>query len=93
MGQFLPVPFPVSLPDTIGRRLKHDLPPQHRSVSAFIRHALDAYPMAGHTPSIPQLQISLRLRPDQLALLRRTARRKRVSEGELIRAAIKHSLP
>ena len=60
-----------------------------KSVSEVVRHALAAFDFAGfRAPPREQLQISVRLSADQKLRLFRGARLKKVSAGELLRAAL-----
>lgn len=59
------------------------------SASAVVRAALAAFDFAGFTPARPKhRQLSVRVSVEQRALLRRHARLKRVSVGELLRLAL-----
>lgn len=60
-----------------------------KSVSAVVRHALDRFDFAAFAaPRRDQLQVSVRLSAPQKRTLRREARTRKVSAGELLRAAI-----
>jgi Arc/MetJ-type ribon-helix-helix transcriptional regulator len=60
-----------------------------KSASEVVRHALARFDYAAfQPPPRDQCQISVRLAPDQKRLLFRSARQKRVSAGELLRAAL-----
>jgi len=59
------------------------------SASAVVRAALAAFDFAGYAPARPKhRQLSVRVSFEQRALLRRHARLKRVSVGELLRLAL-----
>jgi Arc/MetJ-type ribon-helix-helix transcriptional regulator len=59
------------------------------SASAVVRAALAAFDFAGCRPTrAKQRQLSVRVSPEQRALLRRQARLKRVSVGDLLRLAL-----
>jgi Arc/MetJ-type ribon-helix-helix transcriptional regulator len=61
----------------------------YASASAVVRAALAAFDFAGCRPvRAKQRQLSVRVSADQRALLRRHARLKRVSVGELLRLAL-----
>jgi hypothetical protein len=60
-----------------------------KSASDVVRCALAGFDYAGfQTPAREQCQISVRLAPDQKRMLFKTARQKKVSAGELLRAAL-----
>jgi hypothetical protein len=60
-----------------------------KSASEVVRHALARFDYAAFQPAPrDQCQISVRLGPDQKRLLFRSARQKKVSAGELLRAAL-----
>lgn len=60
-----------------------------KSASDVVRRALDGFDYAGfQTPAREQCQISVRLAPDQRRMLLKAARQKKVSAGEILRAAI-----
>lgn len=60
-----------------------------RSASDVVRRALAGFDFAGfQAPPREQCQISVRLAPDQKRTLFKTARQKKVSAGELLRAAV-----
>jgi len=60
-----------------------------KSASDVVRHAITGFDFAGfQAPARDQCQISVRLAPDQKRTLFKTARLKKVSAGELLRAAI-----
>jgi hypothetical protein len=60
-----------------------------KSASDVVRCALAGFDFAGfQTPAREQCQISVRLAPDQKRMLFKTARQKKVSAGELLRAAL-----
>lgn len=60
-----------------------------KSASEVVRRALAGFDFAGFkTPAREQCQISVRLAPDQKRALFKAARQKKVSAGELLRAAI-----
>jgi Arc/MetJ-type ribon-helix-helix transcriptional regulator len=60
-----------------------------KSASDVVRRALAGFDYAGFQCSPhEQSQISVRLTPDQKRILVRTARQKKVSAGELLRAAL-----
>ena len=60
-----------------------------KSASDVVRRALAGFDYAGfQAPANEQRQISVRLAPDQKKMLFKTARQKKVSAGELLRAAL-----
>jgi Arc/MetJ-type ribon-helix-helix transcriptional regulator len=60
-----------------------------KSASDVVRRALDGFDFAGFVPPPrDQSQISVRLTADQKRVLFKTARQKKVSAGELLRAAL-----
>jgi Arc/MetJ-type ribon-helix-helix transcriptional regulator len=60
-----------------------------KSASDVVRRALADFDFAGfQAPADEQSQISVRLTPDQKRILFKTARQKKVSAGELLRAAL-----
>jgi hypothetical protein len=60
-----------------------------KSASDVVRRALAGFDYAGfQAPANEQCQISVRLAPDQKRMLFKTARQKKVSAGELLRAAL-----
>jgi hypothetical protein len=60
-----------------------------KSASDVVRRALAGFDYAGfQAPANEQCQISVRLAPDQKKMLFKTARQKKVSAGELLRAAL-----
>lgn len=60
-----------------------------KSASDVVRRALAGFDYAGfQAPANDQCQISVRLAPDQKKTLIKTARQKKVSAGELLRAAL-----
>lgn len=60
-----------------------------KSVSEVVRLAVTEFDFDGYNPDRePHRQISVRLPGDLRVLLNRTARRKRASLGELVRAAL-----
>ncbi len=60
-----------------------------KSVSEVVRHALATFDLSGfRAPPREQLQISVRLSSAQKQRLFRGARQKKVSAGELLRAAL-----
>ena len=60
-----------------------------KSSSDVVRRALAGFDFAGfQAPANEQCQISVRLAPDQKRTLFKTARQKKVSAGELLRAAL-----
>ncbi len=60
-----------------------------KSASDVVRRALAGFDFAGfQAPAREQCQISVRLAPDQKRMLFKTARQKKVSAGELLRAAL-----
>jgi len=60
-----------------------------KSVSEVVRHALETFDVAGfRAPPREQMQISVRLSSAQKQRLFRGARQKKVSAGELLRAAL-----
>jgi Arc/MetJ-type ribon-helix-helix transcriptional regulator len=60
-----------------------------KSASDVVRRALAGFDYAGfQAPPREQCQISVRLAPDQKKILFKTARLKKVSAGELLRAAV-----
>ena len=60
-----------------------------KSASDVVRRALAGFDYAGfQAPAREQCQISVRLAPDQKKVLFKTARQKKVSAGELLRAAV-----
>lgn len=65
-----------------------------KSASEVVRHALARFDFAAFQPAPrDQCQISVRLAPDQKRLLFRSARQKKVSAGELLRAALETLSP
>ncbi|MFZ9746830.1 MAG: hypothetical protein ACO3G4_09395 [Opitutaceae bacterium] len=61
----------------------------YASASAVVRAALAAFDFAGCRPTRPKhRQLSVRVSAEQRVLLRRQARLKRVSVGELLRLAL-----
>jgi hypothetical protein len=60
-----------------------------KSASDVVRRAITGFDFEGfQAPVRDQCQISVRLAPDQKRTLFKTARQKKVSAGELLRAAI-----
>jgi hypothetical protein len=60
-----------------------------KSASDVVRRALAGFDFAGfQAPANEQCQISVRLAPDQKRTLLKAARQKKVSAGELLRAAL-----
>jgi len=61
-----------------------------RTTSEIVRAAIDGFDFASCTPHVEgaRRQISVRLSPEQRATLKRTATRKGVSIGELLRLAV-----
>jgi Arc/MetJ-type ribon-helix-helix transcriptional regulator len=60
-----------------------------KSVSEVVRHSLERFDyVAFATPRREQLQISVRLSPGQKRRLFQNSRQKKVSAGELLRAAL-----
>jgi Arc/MetJ-type ribon-helix-helix transcriptional regulator len=65
-----------------------------KSASEVVRHALARFDFeAFQAPARDQCQISVRLAPDQKRTLFRSARQKKVSAGELLRAALETLSP
>lgn len=68
--------------------------PGLNSVSDVVRHALSRFDFAGfEAPPRDQMQISVRLSAAQKRTLFHQARRKKVSAGELLRAALEALAP
>ena len=68
--------------------------PGLKSVSDVVRYALSRFDFAAfQAPPREQLQISVRLSPVQKRALFQHARRKKVSAGELLRAALESLAP
>ena len=60
-----------------------------KSASDVVRRAISGFDFAGfQAPAREQCQISVRLTPDQKRTLFKAARQKKVSAGELLRAAV-----
>jgi hypothetical protein len=60
-----------------------------KSASDVVRRAISKFDFAGfQAPACEQSQISVRLTPDQKRTLFKAARQKKVSAGELLRAAV-----
>jgi hypothetical protein len=83
-----PLTFDLSL-SLIGKidslRRKHGL----KTASEVVRHAIDAYDFEACAPvRDPHRQVSVRLTSAQRAMLKRYARKKDVSVGELLRFAL-----
>ena len=89
-SSFAATPLTFELPRTLGERIqvcrrRHGL----KTTSAVVRQALERFDYAGfQAPHREQFQISVRLSPGQKRTLVREARRRRVSAGELLRAAL-----
>jgi len=90
-----PPPFPLTMDvefiDRLGEPVRDR---KARSVSAIIRTALERYDFANVVVLHPvQVQISVRLPAEIRKTLRKVARSKHTSEGQLVRAAVEAYLP
>ncbi len=90
-----PTPLTFELPRSLVERIhvcRGRL--QLKSVSDVVRQAVERFDFAGfQTAPREQLQISVRLSSAQKRVLFQHARRKRVSAGELLRAALEALVP
>lgn len=83
-------PLTFELPSSLVDRI-HDCRDRLglKSASDVVRRALAGFDYAGfQAPQKEQCQIYVRLAPDQKKILIKTARLKKVSAGELLRAAV-----
>ena len=88
-------PFPLTMEvefiDRLGEPVREG---KAKSVSAIIRTALERYDFTNVVVMHPvQVQISVRLPGEIRRTLRKTARSKHTSEGQLVRAAVEAYLP
>ena len=88
-------PFPLTMEvefiDRLGEPVRDG---KAKSVSAIIRAALERYDFANVVVLHPvQVQISVRLPADIRRTLKKAARSKHTSEGQLVRAAVEAYLP
>jgi hypothetical protein len=85
-----PTPLTFELPSALVARI-HSYQDRLglKSASEVVRHALASFDYASFQSSArDHCQISVRLAPDQKKMLFRCARQKKVSAGELLRAAL-----
>ncbi len=95
MGKKTAKPFPLTMEvefiDRLGEPVRDG---KARSVSEIIRTALERYDFANVVVMHPvQVQISVRLPAEIRRTLKKVARSKHTSEGQLIRAAVEAYLP
>ncbi len=88
-------PFPLTMDVEFIDRLNEPVRDgKARSVSQIIRAALERYDFANLVVMHPvQVQISVRLPAEIRRTLRKAARGKHTSEGQLVRAAVESYLP
>jgi Arc/MetJ-type ribon-helix-helix transcriptional regulator len=90
-----PKPFPLTMEvefiDRLGEPVRDG---KAKSVSEIIRTALERYDLANVVVMHPvQVQISVRLPAGIRRMLKKVARSKHTSEGQLVRAAVEAYLP
>ena len=95
MAKKTAMPFPLTLDvefiDRLGEPVRDK---KAKSLSAIIRTALERYDFANVVVMHPvQVQISVRLPAEIRRTLRKVARGKHTSEGQLVRAAVEAYLP
>ncbi len=88
-------PFPLTMEVEFIDRLSEPVRDgKAKSISAIIRTALERYDFANVLVMHPvQVQISVRLPPEIRRILKKVARSKHTSEGQLVRAAVEAHLP
>ena len=95
MPQKTPRPFPLTMEVEFIDRLNEPVRDgKAKSVSEIIRTALERYDFANVVVMHPvQVQISVRLPGEIRRTLKKVARSKHTSEGQLVRAAVEAYLP
>ena len=95
MPKKYPRPFPLTMEVEFIDRLSEPVRDRKaKSVSEIIRTALERYDFANVVVLLPvQVQISVRLPVEIRRTLKKVARSKHTSEGQLVRAAVEAYLP